>query len=112
LCPSFAKKPQAIPDQEESSNQRRKPERQPEPQEFNVAIHRNKNNGAAAAKQYQQQSNENQKYMHQATPTRKLGDWYTDSDGTKSENSTDSTRSTAHSHKRTTAAMLPALQRQ
>ena len=32
-------------DQEKSANQWSKPEPQPEPEEFNVAIHRNKNNG-------------------------------------------------------------------
>ena len=42
-------------DQEKSSNQRRKSERQPKPQEFDIAIHSNKNYGATAAEQDQQQ---------------------------------------------------------
>lgn len=57
-CPPFATKPEAIADQEKSANQRGNPQRQPEPQEFDVTIHRNENNGATTPKQDQQQSND------------------------------------------------------
>jgi hypothetical protein len=51
-------------DQEKSTNQWRKPERQPEPEEFKVAIHRNKNSGATAPEQDQQQPNAHKKNWH------------------------------------------------